>query len=92
MNSIIDEIYDGRLSYEKIIKISENQKIVHKALQTEDALREKLKSAPELLELFEKYVDKMGRANSVNYQSFYATGVRIGLLLGMDAAKLTLED
>lgn len=92
MNSIINEIYEGRLTYAEIIQTSENQKIVRKVMEAENALRDKLKGSPELLEIYEKYLDKAERANVENYKNFYATGVRVGLLLGMDAAKLTLED
>ncbi len=92
MSSIINEIYEGGLTYAEIIQLSENQKSVRKVSETENELRDKLKDLPELLAIYEKYVDKVACANAENYKNFYATGVRIGLLLGMDAAKLTPDD
>lgn len=58
----------------------------------DNALKEKLKTTPKLLELYEQSIEENNLFHALECSDSYREGFQFGVLLGLDVAGLLIDD
>ena len=86
MRSILEKMYYGeKFGGERISFSAEEQEVLNKKLACDRAFAEKL--PPDLAETFRCYADDIGDLYEVDIKHAYVEGVKIGILIGLEASE-----
>lgn len=89
--AVMQMFYGQRVDSDKIKCPPEYHDCLHKAIEYNAKLCEKLKDMPEIMELFTQYNDWTDRAYALEVDAYYAEGFKFGLLIGIEAGENKYE-
>ena len=85
--SLIRQMFSWGLEESKLFRrTSKEEKLLSKVIKHDDAIREKLKEKPELLEMYETANDAIEDLHCATEETYYVAGFKQGLLIGIEAA------
>ena len=90
-SAILQIFYGQRGDSEKVKCAPEQTEYLNKAIEYNNKLCEKLKSMPEVMELFTQYNDWTERAYALEVDAYYLEGFKFGLLVGVEAGESKYE-
>lgn len=90
-SAILQIFYGQRGDSDKIKCPPEYEECIHKAIECNKKLLEKLKDIPEALQLFSQFNDWTDRAYALEVDAYYLEGFKFGLLIGVEAGESKFE-
>lgn len=87
LQSAILQMFHGVRGQSEHVPASEKYwQLLNAVRKSDDALREKLKISPELIELYEKVIDDLSLMHCELLDNYYCEGFRFGILMGLDVS------
>lgn len=83
--SAIMQMFYGKRGYNELVPCGKTyRKLLRKAIEKEENMKEKLREQPELLKLYEEAIEALDALSDESSDRHYVEGFRFGVLMGMD--------
>lgn len=88
-SAIKDMFYGNRGQHDNVIINKNDLKILDSVIKFDDTLRDKLKTSPEILEIYNEFDNAVSELNSIENEHYYIEGFKFGFLMAMDIYNLS---